>query len=391
MRNRLWLVLAATLAAACGSGESSNPVSPQPQQQQQPQPLLTETPFGRTPGGDVVQGVTLRNRNGIEARIITVGGIIVSLRTPDRTGAADDIVLGFDDVAPYLEKTNPYFGSIIGRYANRIANGRFAIDGKPTQLAKNDGENHLHGGNKGWDKALWTSEPFQRSEGVGVILRYKSPSGDEHYPGAVSATVTYTLNEQNQLIVDYLATTDAPTIINLTQHSYFNLGGGKTTDILGHELMLNADQYTPVNATLIPTGELAPVEGTPFDFRTATTIGARIGDKHEQLMRGRGYDHNFVVRRTGPGLELAARVIEKTTGRSIEIATTEPGIQFYSGNFLDGSLKGKGGRVYPHRSGFCLEPQHYPDSPNQPTFPSTVLRPGQEYRSQTVFTFGVVK
>jgi aldose 1-epimerase len=386
MRIRPLLILAAALAAGCGSGESSNPVP-----QQQPQPLLTETPFGRTPAGDVVNGVTLRNRNGIEARIITVGGTIVSLRTPDRAGAIDDIVLGFDEVSPYLEKTNPYFGSIIGRYANRIANGRFAIDGKTHQLAKNDGENHLHGGTKGWDKMLWTSEPFQQSEGVGVILRYRSPAGDENYPGTVNATVTYTLNEQNQLIVDYHAVTDAPTIINLTQHSYFNLGGAKTTDILGHELMLSADQYTPVNATLIPTGELATVEGTPFDFRTPTAIGARIGDKNEQLTRGRGYDHNFVVRRTGPGLELAARVVDKTTGRSLEIATTEPGIQFYSGNFLDGSLKGKGGRVYPHRSGFCLEPQHYPDSPNQKSFPPTVLRPGEEYRSQTVFTFGIVK
>jgi aldose 1-epimerase len=381
------IALTLALAAGCSPGESSNPAPVQ-----QPQTRVAESPdFGRMPSGDPVSLVTLRNQNGVEIRLMPIGGTILSLRTPDRAGAIDDIVLGFDQAAPYLEKTNPYFGSIIGRYANRIAKGRFVLDKKTYQLATNDGENHLHGGNKGWDKVLWTSEPFQRADGVGVILKYTSPAGEEGYPGTVSATVTYRLTDQNQLIVDYRATTDAPTIVNLTQHSYFNLGGSKTTDILGHQLMLNADQYTPVNATLIPTGDLATVEGTPFDFRTPTAIGARIGDKNEQLTRGKGYDHNFVVRRTGPGLELAARVVEPTTGRSLEIETTEPGIQFYSGNFLDGSITGKGGRVYPHRSGFCLEPQHYPDSPNQPKFPPTVLRPGEEYQTQTVYTFGVVK
>jgi aldose 1-epimerase len=380
------IVLTVALAAGCSPGESSNPAPVQ-----QPQTRVAESPdFGRMPSGDPVSLVTLRNQNGIEIRVMPIGGTILSLRTPDRTGAIDDIVLGFDQAGPYLEKTNPYFGSIIGRYANRIAKGRFVLDKKTYQLATNDGENHLHGGNKGWDKVLWTSEPFQRADGVGVVLKYTSPAGEEGYPGTVTATVTYRLTDQNQLIVDYRATTDAPTIVNLTQHSYFNLGGSKTTDILGHQLMLNADQYTPVNATLIPTGDLATVEGTPFDFRTPTAIGARINDGNEQLTRGKGYDHNFVVRRTGPGLELAARVVEPTTGRSLEIETTEPGIQFYSGNFLDGSITGKGGRVYPHRSGFCLEPQHYPDSPNQPKFPPTVLRPGEEYQSQTVYTFGVV-
>jgi aldose 1-epimerase len=226
---------------------------------------------------------------------------------------------------------------------------------------------------------------------VGTKLSYTSQDGEEGYPGTVKADVTYTLNEKNELTVDYHATTDKPTIINLTQHSYFNLAGAKAADILGHELMLNADQYTPVDATLIPTGELAKVDGTPFDFRTSTKIGARINDANEQLKRGLGYDHNWVVKRQGTALALAARVVEPVTGRTMEITTTEPGIQFYSGNFLDGTITGKGGRVYAHRSGFCLETQHYPDSPNHPTFPSTTLRPGEEYRSRTVFTFGVAK
>ncbi|HEX5070597.1 MAG TPA: aldose epimerase family protein [Vicinamibacterales bacterium] len=375
-----WLT-ASTLAAACGGGQSSEPV-------QTPNPKLTMAPFDRTPDNQVVDLITLRNSNGIELTVLTYGGVIKTLRTPDRTGALDDIVLGFDDLPSYLTKS-PYFGCLIGRYGNRIAKGRFTLDGTAYTLATNNETNHLHGGNKGWDKAVWKFDTFNNASGVGVVLTHTSPDGDEGYPGEVKAKVTYTLTDQDSLIVDYEATTDKATVINLTQHSYFNLAGTKANDILDHELMLNAGQYTPVDPTLIPTGDIAAVEGTPFDFRTSTPIGARINDKNEQLARGKGYDHNWVLTRTGAGLSEAAKVYEPTTGRTLTISTTEPGIQFYSGNFLDGTLTGKGGRVYPHRSGFCLETQHYPDSPNHPNFPSTVLRPGETYKTQTVFTFGV--
>jgi aldose 1-epimerase len=379
-----WVVFVAALAGACAREESS------PVVQQQPNPRLTEGLFGTAPDGQPLKLITLRNQAGIEIRVSTYGGTILSLKTPDRAGTSDDIVLGFDTMPPYFDKS-PYFGCLIGRYCNRIARGKFTLDGKTYTLATNNGPNHLHGGKVGWDKVVWRSEPFQNTSGVGVKLSYTSKDGEEGYPGAVVADVTYTLTDKNELVVDYHATTDNPTIINLTQHSYFNMAGAKANDILGHELTINADRYTPVDATLIPTGDLAPVEGTPFDFRTPTRIGARINDANEQLKRGLGYDHNYVVKREDTALALAARVVEPVTGRTMEITTTEPGIQFYSGNFLDGTITGKGGRVYGHRSGFCLETQHYPDSPNHPAFPSTTLRPGEEYRSKTVFTFGVAK
>jgi aldose 1-epimerase len=377
------LPLCLTLAAGCGDHASSTPVD------QQSNPRFTLGPYGRTSDGALVERITLRNNAGIEAEVITYGGAITRLRTPDRAGAFDDIVLGFDAIEGYLQSGNPYFGCLIGRYGNRIAKGRFTLDGQAYTLATNNGPNHLHGGVKGWDKVVWAAEPFQDTRGVGVVLRYTSADGEEGYPGTVRAEVTYTLTDRNEFVVDYSATTDKPTVINLTQHSYFNLAGSKAEDILGHELHLNADRYTPVDATLIPTGAIAPVEGTPLDFRTPTAIGARIRDTHEQIAFGLGYDHNFVLNRQGAGLSLAARVHEPVSGRTMEIATTEPGIQFYSGNFLDGTLTGKGGRVYKHRSGFCLETQHYPDSPNHANFPSTVLRPGETYKTQTVFTFGV--
>jgi aldose 1-epimerase len=360
---------------------------PPPSTVQQP-PKLSQGPWGQTPDGASVELITLRNAHGVEVHVATLGGIITALRVPDRTGAFDDIVLGHEAVPAYVP--NPtYFGALIGRYANRIARGRFMLDGSTYTLAQNDGANHLHGGRKGWDQAVWRAEPFERESGVGVVLTHTSPDGDEGYPGRVASEVTYTLTDRNELRVDYRATTDQPTIINLTQHSYFNLAGARAQNILGHELTIKADRFTPVDETLIPTGELAPVAGTPFDFTTPTAVGARIAQSHVQLQRGRGYDHNWVLDRQGDGLSLAARVFEPLTGRTLEIATTEPGIQFYSGNFLDGTIKGKAGQVYGHRAGFCLEPQHFPDSPNQPAFPSTVLRPGQEYRSTTVFTFGV--
>jgi aldose 1-epimerase len=297
--------------------------------------------------------------------------------------------LGHDTVAEYF--TNPPFiGALIGRYGNRIAKGKFTLDGHEYTLATNNGANHLHGGTKGWDQVLWTAEPFQGKEGPGVVLTHTSADGDEGYPGTVKAKVTYTLTDDNRLRVEYSATADKPTVINLTQHSYFNLSAGKSADILGHDLMINAAQYTPVDDGLIPTGEIASVEKTPFDFRTPTAIGARINDKNTQLERGKGYDHNWVLTRVASGgLQLAARVEEPASGRTLEVLTTEPGLQFYSGNFLDGTIKGKGGVMIGHRAGFCLETQHFPDSPNHANFPSTVLRPGETYSSTTVFVFGV--
>jgi aldose 1-epimerase len=369
------------LASACGGGSSSESMTVTPLR-------VAKTDFGATADGRLVEQYTIRNGQGAEMTVLTYGGIIQSLKVPDRTGAIDDVVLGFDTVAEY-EKSSPYFGAIIGRVGNRIANGTFTIDGKTFTLAKNDGVNHLHGGVKGWDKAVWQADPFQDARGPGILLTHTSLDGDEGYPGKITAHVRYTLTAKNELIVEYHATTDAPTLINLTQHSYFNLAGAKAADILGHELTINADRFTPVDDGLIPTGEFAPVEGTPFDFRTPTAIGARIASTDTQMTRGRGYDHNYVITRTGDGLQLAASVYEPVTGRTLEVRTTEPGLQLYTGNFMDGSFTGKGGRAYPHRSGFCLETQHYPDSPNQPTFPTIVLRKGEDYKSETVFTFGV--
>ena len=339
------------------------------------------------PDGTTIESFTLANGRGIEVRAITYGAIITSLETPDRQGQPGDIVLGFDALDGYL-KDPPYFGAIIGRYGNRIAKGRFTLDDESYALATNNGENHLHGGVRGFDKVVWDAAPFENQRGVGVTFRHTSPDGDEGYPGTLAVEVTYTLTSQDELVVDYRATTDKATPVNLTQHSYFNLAGDGAGDILGHVLQLDASRYTPVDAGLIPTGAIAPVEGTPFDFRTPAAIGARIGADDEQLKLGGGYDHNFVLDRTSDGLVHAARVVEPTTGRTLDVMTTEPGIQFYSGNFLDGTITGKGGHVYGHRNGFCLETQHYPDSPNQPDFPSTILRPGEEYRSQTVFRFG---
>ncbi len=347
-------------------------------------------PFGKTADGQVVDLFTLRNTRGVEVRLMTYGGIILSIKTPDKNGQADDITLGYDTLEPYF-KNDTYFGVLVGRYANRIAKAKFALDGKTYTLPANNGVNSLHGGTTGWDQKVWKADQFQNAGGVGVILTLTSPDGDQGYPGEVKAKVTYTLTDDSRLVVDYEATSSAPTVINMTQHSYFNLAGSKANDILNQELMINADKYTPVDDTLIPTGQLAPVEGTPFDFRKSTVIGARIDQKDEQLTRGKGYDHNWVLNRTGDGLSLAAIAKDPASGRTLEISTTEPGIQFYSGNFLDGTKVGKGGKTNVHRGGFCLETQHYPDSPNQKTFPSTELRPGGKYVSQTVFKFGADK
>ena len=353
-------------------------------------PSVSSADFGATPDGESVRIYTLTNSNGIEVRVITYGGIIVSLRTPDRDGNFDDIVLGFDSLEGYLAK-HPYFGTLVGRYANRISGGRFTLDGVEYKLAQNNGENHIHGGIKGFDKVVWQATPLEATNGVGLVLEYRSADGEEGYPGALDVQVTYTLTGDNGLVCDYRATTDRATPINLTQHSYFNLAGQGTGNVLRHLLELNAAAFTPNNAELIPTGEVRPVEGTPFDFRTEMPIGARINSPDEQIQIGGGYDHNFVLNRTDEGPSLAARVREPVTGRVMEVYTTEPGVQLYTGNFLDGTLTGKGGRVYGHRSGFCLETQHYPDSPNRPEFPSTILRPGETYESRTVFKFPDVR
>ena len=348
---------------------------------------VTRAAFGKMADGAQVEVFTLTNARGVEVKAITYGGIIQSLRVPDKAGRLADIVLGFDSLDGYL-KDHPFFGAIIGRYGNRIGKAQFTLNGQTYKLAANNGPNHLHGGVKGFDKVLWGGQVVEDKRGAAVAFSRTSPDGEEGYPGNLKVRVTYVLADDNSLIVDYEATTDKATPVNLTQHSYFNLAGEGTGDILGHELTINADRYTPVDGTLIPTGELAPVAGTPFDFRKGTAIGARINDGHAQIANGKGYDHNWVLNRKGAGLQMAARVKEPKSGRTLEIQTTEPGIQFYAGNFLDGTIKGKGGHVYGHRTGFCLETQHYPDSPNQPKFPSTILQPGQTYRTSTVFKFG---
>jgi aldose 1-epimerase len=362
-----------------------------------PPPAATSTdaavkrePFGTLPDGSAVELFTLTNSHGIEVRAMTYGGIILSLRVPDRNGQLDDVVLGYNTAADYVTNKTTYFGAIVGRYANRIGKGRFTLDGKTVQLTTNDGPNHLHGGAKGFDKVMWKGEPVAGRDAA-VMFSYISRDGEEGYPGSLTAHVTYTLTDNNELIFEYHASTDAPTVVNLSQHSYFNLAGQGARDILDHELQIQADRYTPVDETLIPLGELAPLEATPFDFRASTRIGSRIGEDNEQLRRGKGYDHNWVLTRSGDGLQTIAKVTERSTGRTMSIATTEPGLQFYSGNFLDGTLTGKQGRVYRHRFGFCLETQHFPDSPNKPQFPSTALKAGQEYRSRTVLTFGTEK
>jgi len=351
---------------------------------------VTKASFGTTPAGEAVDVYTMTNPQGMEVRAITYGGIITVLRVPDRDGRFEDVALGFDDLEGYL-KNPPFFGAIIGRYGNRIGRGRFTLDGKTYTLATNNGPNHLHGGVKGFDKAIWQAESFKKDDVVGVIFSHTSPDGDQGYPGTLSLRVTYTLTPRNELEVEYEATTDQATPVNLTQHTYFNLAGEGSRDVLDHMLTLHASRYTPVDATLIPSGGLATVEGTPFDFRMPTAIGARIAANDAQIRYGNGYDHNYVIDRTGDGLVPAAHVMEPSTGRVLNVSTTEPGMQFYTGNFLDGTLTGKRGHVYKRRMGFCLETQHFPDSPNKPSFPNTILRPGETYRSKTVFAFSVAR
>ena len=355
-------------------------------------PTITKEPFGSV-AGQAVDRYTLKNCNKMEVKILTYGGILQEISVPDRRHKVANVTLGFDNLADYVAM-NPYFGCITGRYANRIAEGRFTLDGTTYQLAINNPPNHLHGGDVGFDKRVWDAKAIQGSKTVGLELTYTSPAGEESYPGELTTKVTYTLTKRNQIVMDYHATTDAPTIVNLTNHAYWNLEGEGEGDIYDHVLELNAPSYTPVDETLIPTGSIDPVAGTPLDFTDPTAIGDRIRDGHPQLVIGRGYDHNWVLDRDDPedtSKILAARVSEPDSGRVLSIYTTEPGIQFYSGNFLDGTLVGTSGRMYRQGDGFALETQHYPDSPNHANFPSTVLRPGEVYETQTIYQFSTKK
>lgn len=343
--------------------------------------------YGDLPDGRSVDVITLANADGVQIRFITLGGIIVSLFAPDRDGRLEDVTLGYDALGDYLSD-RLFFGAIIGRFANRIAHGSFTLHGKTYRLPLNDPPNHLHGGPGGFHHRLWTAETFTREDGVGAILTYHSADGDQGYPGNLDVQTTYTLTRSDEFVVDYVASTDAATPVNLTQHAYFNLTGHDRGDVLGHLLTIEASRYTPVDATLIPTGEVRGVAGTPFDFRRPRAIGDRIEDADDQLAVGGGYDHNFVLDHTpGPEPAFAARLCEPTYGRVLEIRTTEPGIQLYSGNGLGDHIIGKHWRVYGRHSGVALEAQHFPDSPNQPAFPSTILEPGHEFRSRTIYGF----
>jgi aldose 1-epimerase len=351
---------------------------------------IERKPFGKTAAGEAVELFTFTRAGAPTVAITNLGGDIVEILAPDRAGHVADVTLGYRDLAGYLGDTS-YFGSLVGRYANRIAKGRFTLDGKTYALAVNNGENSLHGGPTGFQKRLWAARVVSGPEGDALELTYVSRDGEEGYPGTLTAKVVYSLRADGGLAIDYTATTDAPTVVNLTNHAYFNLAGEGEGTILGHRLQIEADAYTPVDATLIPTGERRPVEGTPFDFRKPVPIGARIDAADEQLKAGGGYDHNYVLRGQMGELRLAARVVEPKSGRALEVMTTEPGLQFYSGNFLDGSVVGKSGKPYVKRGAFCLEAQHFPDSPNQASFPPVVLRPGQTYRQTTVYRVTVAR
>ena len=385
-----WLLL-----AGCGSDKTADKTTaatgtttPADSTQTNSVAMPTSASFGKTTDGTEVQFFTLTNANGVKASITNFGGILTSLMVPDKDGKLGDVILGFDNVGGYQSpeflKSGPYFGALIGRYGNRIKDGKFTLDGKAYTLAKNNGANTLHGGKVGFDKVVWQAESGTSAEGQSLKLTYLSKDGEEGYPGNLNVTVVYTLTADNALKIDYTATTDKVTVVNLTNHAYFNLNHGAGKDILGHEVTLPADRYNVVDAGLIPTGELRPVKGTPFDFTTPHAIGERIAQ-----VPG-GYDHNWILN-TPTGQHAAATVYEPATGRTMEVTTDQPGIQFYTGNFLDGTLTGKGGTVYGKNAGFCLETQHFPDSPNQPKFPSTVLKPGETFHSVSTYKFGVRK
>lgn len=372
---RTFTLTAAAAIAGCG-----------PKREEQGTAKMNRQSFGKTKDGDAIDLYTLKNENGMEAAIMNYGGVVQALRIPGKSGPSVDVVNGFDDLAGYLQ-VEPYFGALIGRYGNRIGNARFKLDGVEYKLPANDGKNTLHGGLRGFDKRVWTAKDATAADGPALLLTYVSKDGEEGFPGDLTCTVTYTLTSNNELRIEYHATTDKPTVLNLTNHSYFNLAGQGEGDILGHEVTIEADRFTPVDSTLIPTGELKSVAGTPFDFRQPHAVGERINAEDEQIKFGKGYDHNWVLNHATGSLSPAARVRDPKSGRVMEVLTDHPGLQFYTGNFLDGTLHGKGGKVYGRRSALCMETQHFPDSPNKPEFPSTVLRPGQDYRTTTVYRF----
>ena len=374
--------LIVTLLAVTGACTSGKQPAPETHTQETG---IKRSVFGKMPDGQEVHLYTLTNSNGMQVAITDYGARIVSILAPDRNGKMADVVLGFDNLPDYM-KYNTYFGALVGRYANRIGGAKFTLDGKVYHLPVNNGPNSLHGGIKGFDKRFWTTTEIPGEEPA-LEMTYFSKDGEEGYPGNMHASVVYTLMKDNSLKIDYSATTDKDTVINLTNHSYFNLAGEGNGNILKQVLWINSDEITPVDATQIPTGKITKVDGTPFDFRTPTAIGARINEDNQQLKFGKGYDINYILNRKGPGLELAARAYDPDSGRELEVYTTEPGIQFYSGNFLDGSTPGKGGKTYGPRSAFCLETQHYPDSPNRPQFPTTELKPGETFHQVTVFKF----
>ena len=350
---------------------------------------VSSTSFGNTPEGEA-QLFTLKNTNGLEVDISTFGGTITRWSAPDKDGNFDDVILGFKDLSSY-QGTHPYFGSLVGRYANRIALGKFTLEGKSYSLAINNPPNALHGGPLGFHKKLWIAKSLEEKDAVGVVLTLNSPDMEEGYPGNLKMEVTYRLNDKNELSIDYKATTDKTTVVNLTNHAYFNLKGEGNGDILDHQLKIFANQFTPVDSTLIPLENHADVDNTPFDFREWHLIGERVNSEFDQIIRGKGYDHNFVLNKNGDELSVAAQVWEASSGRLLEVKTTQPGMQFYCGNFLDGSLTGKKGNKYAFRNGFCLETQHFPDSPNHPTFPTTVLKPGETFQSKTIYSLQVSK
>jgi aldose 1-epimerase len=383
-RRQMMGTLAAFALGACSS-------KPNPETTTPPTPTATmkKVPFGKLHDGTAADLFTLTNANGVSATITTYGGRVVSLMVPDKKGTFGDVVLGFDTLDGYLAE-NPYFGALIGRYGNRIGKAQFTLDGKVYKLAANDGPNTLHGGKIGFDKVLWTAADLTSKEAASLELRYTSKDMEEGFPGELVSIVTYTLTGQNELKLEYKATTNRATVLNLTNHTYWNLAGAGEGDILGHHLMIAASKFTPVDKTLIPTGEIKSLDGSPLDFRNSTAIGERIDKDDPQLKFGKGYDHNFCIDAADGTLKRCALVNDPASGRSMEVQTTQPGVQFYTGNFLDGTLKGKGSKVYGRRSALCLETQHYPDSPNKPNFPTTELKPGEEYKYTTVYKFSVV-
>lgn len=380
------LGLSAVLMAACNAPKKDISSNESAKDTVTAAASISETSFGSLPDGTPLKLFKLRNASGIEADITNYGGIITSLRTPDRNGNLEDIVLGYDSLAGYL-KAPSFFGALVGRYGNRIANGKFKLEGKTYTLVQNNGKNHLHGGTKGFDKVVWTPEASSTADSATLKLSYLSKDMEEGYPGNLQVTVTYTLTNDNELKIHYEATTDKPTVVNLTNHSYFNLTGNTRRDILDHTLTLNASKYIPVDDGLIPTGKIEPVKGTPFDFTQPATIGSRINDNHQQIKIGRGYDHCYVFDKAPGSYGHVATLYDSASGRQMDMFTSEPGTQLYSGNFLDGSITGKFNTVYAKRYAVCLETQHFPDSPNQPSFPSVVLKPGEVYKTRTTYQF----